>query len=264
VRGCGTGAPPKIHDETEAEGRAMPHAYSLQDRRILIVGAAGGIGSETARVCATLGAELLLTDQAEPAALAGELRAAGSRAGSAACDITDRAAVESLAAAAGALDGLILLAGYCPWDDWAEDGWDAVFARVIDVNLLGVIHVARACLPRMAARRSGRIVLVGSVAGRMGGVKASPHYVAAKGGVAALVKWLARKAAPDGVLVNGIAPGVTDTPMTAGHGLSVEAVPLKRMAAPAEIAWPIAFLCSDAASYVCGTMLDVNGGLFMN
>ena len=166
--------------------------------------------------------------------------------------------------ASGDLDGAVLLAGYCPWDDWSDDGWDLTFDRVIHINLLGVIHVVRACLPQMALRRRGRIVLVSSVAARMGGVKASPHYVAAKGGVAALVKWLARKAAPDGVLVNGVAPGVTDTPMIAGQALSVEAVPLKRMAAPAEIAWPIAFLCSDAASYVCGATLDVNGGLYMN
>jgi len=242
----------------------VQNAFSLHDKRILVVGASGGIGRETARVLVSLGSAVVLVDRDEPSLLATQLRNLGGVVESAACDITNRPEVEALTTAVGELDGVVLLAGYCPWDDWTENGWDATFARVIDVNLLGVIHVVRACLPRLVARGNGRIVLVGSVAARMGGVKASPHYVAAKGGIASLVKWLARKAAADGVLVNGVAPGVTDTPMTAGHGISVEGVPLKRMAVPSEIAWPIAFLCSEAASYVCGTMLDVNGGLSMN
>lgn len=253
-----------VTSPNECAASVWPNALSLRDRRILIVGATGGIGYETAHVCACLGATVLLVDRENPGTLADQIIRHGGKAESFTCEITDRSAVESVITASGDLDGAVLLAGYCPWDDWSDDGWDSTFDRVININLLGVIHVVRACLPQMALRRRGRIVLVSSVAARMGGVKASPHYVAAKGGVAALVKWLARKAAPDGVLVNGVAPGVTDTPMIAGQALSVEAVPLKRMAAPAEIAWPIAFLCSDAASYVCGATLDVNGGLYMN
>jgi NAD(P)-dependent dehydrogenase (short-subunit alcohol dehydrogenase family) len=134
---------------------------------------------------------------------------------------------------------------------------------VMDVNVRGVVNVARVCLPVMRERRAGRIVIVGSVAGRMGGLRASPHYVAAKGGVHAVVKWLARRGAPDGVLVNGVAPGATVSPMTEGQEFDIDGIPLGRMARPEEIAWPIAFLCSDAASYVCGTVLDVNGGVYM-
>ena len=84
------------------------------------------------------------------------------------------------------------------------------------VNVHGPIHAARAFLPGMIARRRGRIVLVGSLAGRMGGLIAGPHYVASKGAVHALVKWLARQAAPHGVLVNGIAPASVATPMMDG------------------------------------------------
>ena len=257
-------APVTSPNEFAAPSSARPDRFSLRDRRILIVGATGGIGNETAHVCACLGATVLLVDRENPDSLANQILRNGGRAQSFTCEITDRSAVESVITALGDVDGAVLLAGYCPWDDWNDDEWDSAFERVININLLGVVHVVRACLPRMVLRRRGRIVLVSSVAARMGGVKASPHYVAAKGGVAALVKWLARKAAPDGVLVNGVAPGVTDTAMIASQDLSVEAVPLKRMAAPAEIAWPIAFLCSDAASYVCGATLDVNGGLYMN
>ena len=132
------------------------------------------------------------------------------------------------------------------------------------VNVLGPIHAARAFLPGMIERRSGRIVLVGSLAGRMGGLIAGPHYVASKGGVHALVKWLARQAGPHNVLVNGVAPASVDTPMMRDRPVDLGRIPLGRKAEPEEIAWPIAFLCSDAASYVCGIVLDVNGGVYMS
>lgn len=105
-------------------------------------------------------------------------------------------------------------------------------------------------------------MLVGSVAGRMGGLLASQHYVASKGGIHALTKWLARVAAPAGILVNAVAPGATHTPMTRQQSFDDAAVPLRRMADPSEIAGPIAFLLSDAATYICGAVLDVNGGVY--
>lgn len=149
-----------------------------------------------------------------------------------------------------------------------EDDWDQVFHKVMDVNVLGMMHFVRAALPAMKDRPAGKedasIVLVSSVAGRMGGLRASPHYVASKGGVNAMMKWLARKAAPDGIRVNAVAPGPVATPMTGGMSFDTSGIPLGRVAEPAEIAWPIAFLCSPAASYMTGTILDVNGGVFMN
>jgi NAD(P)-dependent dehydrogenase (short-subunit alcohol dehydrogenase family) len=131
------------------------------------------------------------------------------------------------------------------------------------VNVLGPIHAARAFLPGMIERRRGRIVLVGSVAGRMGGLIAGPHYVASKGGVHALVKWLARQAGPFNVLVNGVAPASVETPLMQGQPVDLTRIPLGRMAQAEEVAGPIAFLCSGAASYVCGVVLDVNGGVYM-
>jgi NAD(P)-dependent dehydrogenase (short-subunit alcohol dehydrogenase family) len=112
-------------------------------------------------------------------------------------------------------------------------------------------------------RRRGRIVLVGSLAGRMGGLIAGPHYVASKGAVHALVKWLARQAAPHNVLVNGVAPASVETPLMQGQPVDLARIPLGRMGQPEEVAGPIAFLCSAAASYVCGVVLDVNGGVYM-
>ena len=115
----------------------------------------------------------------------------------------------------------------------------------------------------MIERRSGRIVMVGSLAGRMGGLIAGPHYVASKGGVHALVKWLARQAGPHGVLVNGVAPASVETPLMSEQPVDLERIPLGRKARPEEIAWPIAFLCSAASSYICGAVLDINGGVYM-
>lgn len=242
----------------------MKNEISLRNKSILITGAAGGIGEATARVCAELGASLILTDLVEPLDLAAELKASGTVVEAFGFDVTDRVAVERFIKGIERLDAVVANAGFCPWDDWSDDGWDDVFDRVMDVNLLGVIHLMRACLPRMCTSGAGNIVLVSSVAGRMGGLKASPHYVAAKGGVNSLVKWLARKAAPYGVVVNAVAPGATATGMTKDQVFDVSAIPLQRMAEPREIALPISFLCSSAASYICGTTLDVNGGVFMN
>ena len=120
-------------------------------------------------------------------------------------------------------------------------------------DVLGPIDAGRAFLPGMVQRRHGRIVMVGSLAGRMGGLIAGPHYVASKGGLHALVKWLARQAGPSGVIVNGIAPASVDTPLMEGQPVDTSRIPLGRLARPEEVGWPIAFLCSPAASYICGS-----------
>jgi NAD(P)-dependent dehydrogenase (short-subunit alcohol dehydrogenase family) len=243
---------------------AMQAGFELTGQRILITGAAGGIGAMTARVCAALGAAVLLVDQRPADPLAKELRAAGSEARAFACDVASRNEVEAVVAAAGPVDALVLGAAICPWDDWQEPGWDEVFEQVMAVNLHGPIHFARACWPAMTRRGHGRMVLIGSVAGRMGALVASAHYTASKGGLHALVKWLARRGAAHGVLVNGIAPGPIETEMTRGQPIDPALIPLGRMGQAEEVAWPIAFLCSPAAGYITGTVLDVNGGLYMS
>ncbi len=238
-------------------------AFSLEGRNVLITGAAGGIGSETARVCAELGATLVLADIEEPRELAAELRERGATVSTYAFDVADRGANERMVAEQSRVDAVVANAGTLSWEDWEEDHWDQAFERITDVNVLGVIHLARACLPRMYRQGGGNMVIVSSVAARMGGLRAGPHYVASKGGVHALAKWLARRAAPHGVAVNSVAPGATVTPMTEGRGYEASSIPMQRLAAPREIALPIAFLCSDAASYMCGATLDVNGGVYM-
>src|SRR5690606_7995894 len=139
------------------------------------------------------------------------------------------------------------------------------FRKVLEVNLIGPLNLARAVMTGMMERRKGRIVLVGSVAARSGGAAAGTqaHYVAAKGGVHSLVRWLSRRAIGHNVLVNGIAPGPVDTRMNEGAGHDVRALPMGRMGHPDEIGWPIAFLCAPASSYISGAVLDVNGGTFV-
>ena len=242
----------------------MTNGFDLSGRRILITGAAEGIGAATARICASLGADLVLLDIGNSEPVAAEIRKAGRAALIVTADASSRPDVERVATEIGAIDALVLNAAVCPWDeDWRAPEWDASFERVMAVNVLGPIHAVRAFLPGMIERRRGRIVFVGSLAGRMGGLIAGPHYVASKGGVHALVKWLAKQAAPHNVLVNGVAPASVETPMMREKPVDLTRIPLGRKAQPQEIAWPIAFLCSDAASYVCGTVLDVNGGVYM-
>ena len=242
----------------------MSTAFDLTERRILITGAADGIGAATAKVCAKLGAELLLVDIREADNVAAQIREMGGKAAAFVADVSTRAAIERLAGEIGEVDALVLNAAVCPWDDnWDEPSWDANFDRVMAVNVYGPIHLARTFLPGMIRRRWGRIVVVGSLAGRTGGLIAGPHYVASKGGIHAFVKWLARRAGPHNVLVNGVAPASVDTPMMRDRPVDLARIPLGRMAFPDEVAWPIAFLCSAAASYVCGVVLDVNGGVYM-
>jgi 3-oxoacyl-[acyl-carrier protein] reductase len=247
----------------------LENAIDLSGQRVLITGAAGGIGTAIATACATLGAALVLVDVEAPEEQADELRAQGVDTRALPCDVASRADNSRLAELAGDVDAAVACAGICPLDeDWVEDGdeWDRVFHEVMDVNVLGALHLAREMIPRMAARGGGRVVLIGSIGGRMGGTSpiVQPHYVASKGGVHAITFWLAKRAAPQGVLVNAVAPGPIETAMTATTPYPKDQYPLGRIGKPEEIAWPVAFLCSPAASYFSGSVLDVNGGLFVS
>jgi 3-oxoacyl-[acyl-carrier protein] reductase len=236
--------------------------FSLAGRTVLIAGASGGIGQATAQLLAEQGASLVLCDRDAPSSLAGTLSHAGYTAQALPCDVSDRHRIEAVVEQCGPLDAAVFTAAICPWDDWQAPDWDEAFERVIAVNLKGALDFCRAVMHGMAGR-GGRIVLVSSLAGRTGGLIASPHYVASKGGMNAMVKWLARRGAPEGILVNAVAPASVQTPMMTGQPVDLSKIPLGRMAEPREAAAPIAFLLMPASSYITGTVLDVNGGVYM-
>ena len=238
--------------------------FGLSGRRVLITGAAGGIGRATARLCAAQGARVVLVDLLDPATIAERVGHVGEGAEIHSLDTSEKHRVTALAAAVGPLYGLIDCAAICPDDDWMADDWDDALDRVIAVNIKGPLNLARAFFPGMVERQGGRIVFCGSVAGWMGGVRSGPHYAFSKGGMHAFVRWLSRRGAPHDVLVNGIAPGPVDTGMIAGRGYERASYPLKRMARPEEIAAAAAFLVSAGASYMSGAIMDVNGGVFFH
>ena len=239
----------------------MTNPFTLEGRRIAISGAGGGIGSTVARLAADLGADVLVSDLAAPEDVAEAVRERRRQSQAAALDVTDRAAVEDWAASCGAVDGFIDCAAICPFDDWLEEGWDEVADRVFDINLHGPLHLVRAFMGSMADRGGGRIALVGSIAGRVGGLFAAPHYVMSKGAIHSFVRWSARRGAPHKVLVNAVAPGPVRTQMTASQTFDRSYFPLGRMAEAEEIAGPLVFLVSPAASYVSGAVLDINGAI---
>ena len=242
----------------------LPVALHMQGRRALVTGAASGIGRATAIALAQLGADLLLTDRAPVAATRAEVEALGVSCATAEGDLTSDAFIAELLGA-GRIHAVAHCAAILEGRPWREDrNWHDRFHRVMDINVRVPLTLAAAAIDHMADHGGGAIVLVGSVAGRTGGtsVNTPPDYSASKGAVHALVKWLSRQAIGRGVLVNGVAPGPVQTPMTTGFTAGNQ-LPLGRLGRPEELAWPIAFLCTPAASYFSGAILDVNCGVFV-
>jgi 2-hydroxycyclohexanecarboxyl-CoA dehydrogenase len=241
----------------------------LDGRRVLVTGAAGGIGAAICRRLAAEGARVVATDLdgARVAAVADEI---GGEAR--ALDIADAAASAALAEELGAMDGLVNNAGWdhvMPFLETTADFWE----KTLRINLFGHIAMCHAFGSRMAAAGAGRIVNVASDAGKVGS-SGETTYAAAKGGVIAFTKSLARELARHGVTVNCVCPGPTDTPLLE-HAFAGErgekilagmkrTIPLRRFATPDDIAGMVAFLCSDDAAYMTGQAISVDGGLVMS
>lgn len=238
----------------------------FEGRRVLVTGAARGIGQATAIVLAELGADLLLTDVVSMAETLARVQASGGGAECRQGDLDDDGFLRSLTDAQP-LFALAHCAGVFPRQDWRLDLTDRErFHLIMDVNVRAPLLLASACLDRMAERRQGFIVLVGSAAGRNGGGIGGgtpAEYAASKGAVHTLVRTLSRRAVGSNVLVNGVAPGPVATPLSHGLEFPPSSLPLGRIGRAEELAWPIAFLCSPAASYISGAVLDVNGGAFV-
>jgi NAD(P)-dependent dehydrogenase (short-subunit alcohol dehydrogenase family) len=255
-------------------------------RVALVTGAASGIGAATARRFAREGARVALVDlDADTAERIAKEIGGGAR--GFACDVASSAAVGAVAreveAALGAVDVLANVAGVGDPGGMPIDRLDdALWQKVLAVNLAGPFFFCRALLPGMAERRRGAVVNVSSLAGRTKSALGGLAYTASKSGLLGLTRHLAFDFGPKGVRVNAICPGAVDTPMIRGaakagaaqgetiaaqrakHSAAMQALmPIPRISTPDEQAAAIAFLASDDASYVNGVALDVNGGLFM-
>lgn len=237
---------------------------SLRGHHAVVTGAARGIGQQIALELARAGARVTVFDLREATETAELIASEGGEATAIAVDVSDREAVQRAFTEleTDRLDALVTSAAIygstTPIDELTESEVD----DVLSVNIKGTLWCIRAALP-MLRKNEGRVVCIGSVAGKIGGVQAGPHYVASKGGVHAMVKWLAKTEAPHGIHANGVAPGVVDTEMISGLGYQPDYCPLGRLARPEEIARVAAFLATPAASYLTGTVVDVNGGHFM-
>jgi 3-oxoacyl-[acyl-carrier protein] reductase len=235
---------------------------SLRGQCAVVTGAARGIGARIALELAAAGGDVVVVDLRDPSETVSAIHAAGGTARGVVLDVTDRAAVEAALRGLDRIDALVTSAAIYGETSTVEDLTEDEVDAVLGVNLKGTLWTIRAALPRLR-EQGGRVVCIGSVAGKVGGVLAGPHYVASKGAVHALVKWLAKTEAANGIIANGVAPGVVDTEMIVGKGYRDDYCPLGRLARPEEIARVAAFLASPAASYMTGTVVDVNGGVAM-
>jgi NAD(P)-dependent dehydrogenase (short-subunit alcohol dehydrogenase family) len=234
-------------------------ADRLQGRRILITGAASGIGRRTAQLFAEEGAALTLLDR-NPEGLAETARETRGLAVEA--DVTQEAsvvrAVEQGAASMGGIDGVVNAAGIVISGSVLDVGV-AAWQRVIDVNLTGTYIVVRCCLPWLVKEPSATIVNIASGQGLVPNTPNMTAYAASKGGVVNLTRALAAELAPS-IRVNSVCPGMVDTPMTAGLQRETARYAMKRIADPLEIAQAILFLTSAESSFVTGAALAVDGG----
>jgi NAD(P)-dependent dehydrogenase (short-subunit alcohol dehydrogenase family) len=241
----------------------------LKGKSGIITGAARGMGRAASELFASEGAQVVCADVdlAKAQEVAKGLGGAGL---GVKLDISSRkdcaAAVEAAVQKFGRIDFLANFGGV--WDgrntaEIEDEHWD----RIMDVNLKGAFQICQAVSPVMIRQKSGRMVLIGSVAARVGGEMGGPHYAASKGGVISLSRALARRLGSSNVTVNTINPGAVESDMTANWSQDAKAkiaqiTPLGRLGQPIDIARVAMFLVCDLSGWVTGQTLEVNGGAF--
>ena len=236
---------------------------SFQNKIVIVFGGTSGIGLEVYRLLIEDGAKVYMSARSEPQDL--------ENYNFKFCDVTDlsscKKVVEDVLSIHGSIDIVINSFG-CPGlekiEDISEESWD----RVLDTNLKGVFNVCKSVLPVMKENRYGKIVNVSSVAGHFRSLSAGAHYSASKAGVIGFTRQLSLEVIEYNININVVCPSQTLTPMLENN-LSADqikdierVIPRKRLASVTEQANPILFLCSDAASYMNGAVVDVNGGQF--
>jgi len=247
----------------------------LRGKVAVITGGGGAIGRACAGALAEEGVTVVVADLAQGAAdaAADVARARGVAAHGIAADLTREddvvALVRRVLDIGGRFDVLVNCVGIfqaTPLEDLSLADWQ----RVLDVNLTSMFLCGREALRTMRAQGSGgRIVNIASLAGQVGGLAAGANYAVSKAGVSCLTKSMARAAGSSGITINTINPGPVESPMVEAwppgqREVQLERIPLGRLGRPEDIAGAVVFLASDAASYIHGAHLDINGGLHMD
>ncbi|WP_130864369.1 SDR family NAD(P)-dependent oxidoreductase [Bacilliculturomica massiliensis] len=242
--------------------------YALEGKSAIVTGAGNGIGKATARLLAAFGANVMLCDIEEESAeaAAGQICAEGGRAVSMYCDITDRDLIEKTVNKTveefGTVDILVNNGATLGGGKPIAKVDPPEFARLIDTNLTGVFYFIYAVLPIMRAKKYGKIINISSGAGVVGG-ETDFHYAAAKGGVIAMSKGLARELGHESINVNVVAPGLTNTRMAHEWEFEPALKRFYRVGEPVDMAAAVVFLASDAAGYFSGQVISPNGGEYM-
>ena len=244
---------------------------------VLITGAGIGIGRAAAKAFAAKGAHVVVTDvlEAEGNSVVAEIKAAGGSAEFHRLDVRSTAEADALVAkieaARGGIDVIVANAGIAhkvPLPALSDEKWDVT----MDIDLKGIFRVVRPALAGMKARKKGAVVALSSIMGVAYGWDEHVHYSAAKAGVVGLVRGLAVELARDGIRVNGVAPGYIRTAQLLskenslgpeGAAKAGEFIPMGRIGEPEDIADVITFLASDAARYMTGQVVVVDGGLLV-
>jgi 3-oxoacyl-[acyl-carrier protein] reductase len=254
----------------------MSNVFDLKGKVALITGASSGIGRATAELFARSGAAVAInyhTNESGAEEARRTITEAGGRAVVIQADVKRAGDVRELVGRAagelGPVDILVNNAGSLVERlkilELTEERWD----EVLDLNLKSAFLCSQAVAASMMERKAGAIVNVSSIAGRNGGALGSIHYSTAKGGLITMTKGFAKELAPYGVRVNAVSPGVIDTPYHEQFSTPeamkgyVAGIPLGRVGTPAEVASVIAFIASDAASYLSGETVEINGGMLM-
>ena len=247
---------------------------SISFKVAIVTGAAKGIGRGIAEHFAKAGAKIVIADIDEAAARAAveAIRASGGEAIAQRTDVTSWDSTQAMAAAAlarfGRIDILCSNAGIYPehrLEDMTPEQWD----RVLGINLKGAFLTLKACLPQMKSQRSGRVIITSSITGNRTAMPALAHYAASKGGVNGFIRAAAFEVAKHNITVNGVEPGMIDTEALRAMGAPMIAevgrvVPLGRIGRIEDVAQTMAFLASDAAGYITGQTIVVDGGMTLS